>query len=181
MPDAEATQTSTGRRLFFALWPQPAVANRIAALTRELGVNGRAIPADRIHLTVLFLGATSEALETDIVGRLPSVMPYGPIDMLLDTVGCFRRAGVAWVAPGAMPPGLADLHAALSAAATAAGLTPERREFRPHVTLARRTRGRRSGSIDGIRWVSTELTLVESVAAERGVDYRVRRRWPLGV
>ena len=45
------------RRLFFALWPDEATRERMAALLKALrGARGRAVKAEKLHVTLAFIG-----------------------------------------------------------------------------------------------------------------------------
>ncbi|HKJ94183.1 MAG TPA: RNA 2',3'-cyclic phosphodiesterase [Gammaproteobacteria bacterium] len=169
-----------GRRLFFALWPPAVIADRILALPERFGIRGRVTRRERLHLTVLFLGDVPATAESNLVRGLPRSIPTGPVDLTLDTLGGFARAGVWWLGPSVVPRALNDLHATLVDAAAVAGIAVERRPFRPHVTLARRSRPGPETSVDAIRWRADELTLVASVDTGGRAAYRVCSRWPLG-
>jgi 2'-5' RNA ligase len=72
-----------------------------------------------------------------------------------------------------MPAGLRSLHAALGDGLRAQGLPMEAREYRPHVTLARRAEGSVPPvQAPGLRWRITACVLVKSVP---GAGYRVLR------
>lgn len=148
-------ENASGRRLFFALWPDAATRAQLAALIPVLPaaslVGARPVPAPKLHLTLAFLGyvpASAEAqlirLVQDNADRPPlsSVSPRDPTAALtvsLDALGHWPRGGILFVAPTQTPAALATLAAAVAAKARAVGIalagdTP----FRPHITLARR-------------------------------------------
>ena len=58
-----AAKAAPTRRLFFALWPDPALQAGIAEtaerIARTRKIEGRTIAAERLHLTLLFLGVVS--------------------------------------------------------------------------------------------------------------------------
>jgi 2'-5' RNA ligase len=126
-------------RLFFALWPDAAAAAALAELAVVLAtpLQGKAVPAQKIHLTLAFLGEVAE-------DRLAAAIAAGDtahgaeFALALDHVGAFRRARVAWAASRAVPPALGELHASLRSAILQHGLPVEERRFAPHMTLVRR-------------------------------------------
>jgi 2'-5' RNA ligase len=82
--------------------------------------------------------------------------------------------GIAVLEPHSEPQGLLDLHARLSGALLALGLTPEARTYRPHVTMARRASGAGvPASGPAIDWAITHYALVES----RQGQYTVLREY----
>lgn len=126
-------------RLFIALWPDPAIRHALRARRDCWTWPHGASPVDaaKLHLTLHFLGA----IPTE---RLPALqaglaLPFSPFSLSLGIPTLWPH-GIAVLEPHAEPPALLQLHADLSNALVALGLTPEARPFRPHVTLARRAK-----------------------------------------
>jgi 2'-5' RNA ligase len=121
--------------------PEP----NLTALERHLAECARAAPAyrwvepDSLHLTLRFLGNVEpEALER-VRGELASVGGT-PFTLALDGRGTFgpRTAPrVVWLGVSAGLEPCAALAARVEAVCQRAGLDPEERPFRAHVTLAR--------------------------------------------
>ena len=59
------------------------------------------------------------------------------------------------------------------------GFWSDFRDFRPHVTVARRCTGGRRGEIDPVIWPVTEFALMVSDLDHKGASYRVLEAWPL--
>lgn len=121
-----------------------------AAVRRRLGDYLRACagattgfrwaPAANLHLTLRFCGGLEEEVVTTLRHELRSVAGAA-FSIALGGVGTFggRRPRVVWlqVAQGGEP--LARLAADVEEACRAAGLEPEERPFRAHLTLGRAT------------------------------------------
>lgn len=131
-------------RTFIALELPDAFATDIAALARRLSASleGRFLPRENHHLTLAFLGDTSEsdvasaidALETACVGARP-------IPLRSDGLGKFGRANDATLWLGIAPdPELTSLVDRLRAELTARCVPFDAKPFKPHITLARRAR-----------------------------------------
>ncbi len=170
------------QRLFLALWPgHKAAAATSAAARRWLqDCPCRLVPAQRLHLTLVFLGnVTAEALP-GVKAAARSVSAPG-FELALDTAGFWRRAGVAWLAPSAPPPALKDLAAQLRKALQGAGFELETRSFRPHVTIARKL-NKRPVLAPGapVNWRCGGFCLVHSVTHASGPQYRQIAQFPLG-
>lgn len=170
-------------RLFLALWPDPPLAAELArrgeALAQRTG--GRPIPAERIHLTVAFLGEQDD--ERAAVSAAGSVDPPGAIELCLDELGVFPGASVLWTGPTQTPQALMVLNAQLRAALAELAV-PLSGGFRPHVTLVRGIRrpaavGDTPAESEPLDWRAERLVLVESRSGLRGPEYRTRQRWPL--
>lgn len=97
----------------------------------------RVVPAENLHLTLLFLGELREPVlaDVDLAFRQLSVPGF---DLALAALGMFGGARPRAVYVGAARnPGLAHLQAKVVAAARGAGLSPGGQRFTAHVTLAR--------------------------------------------
>lgn len=166
-------------RLFFAIWPDAAARDALSRLAASLEshVGGRAIPADKIHLTLAFLGDVAPEHAADLVKAADKVRE-APFDLTLDRTGAFRRARVSWVGASAAPAPLIAVEAALRAGLRARGFELEERAFNPHVTLVRKAeRTLAVEPIEPIAWRIEEFALV---ASELGSGiYKTMAMWPL--
>lgn len=166
-------------RLFFAVWPDAEAAGRLAALARELAAaaDGKPVPEEKIHLTLAFLGAL-DANNAALAREAGASIRAAAFDLVLDRLGSFRGARVAWTGCGVVPRGLARLHAALAQELRVRGFELEERDFTPHVTLARKIRRAvERRETEAIAWRADALTLVLTEAASGG--YKVVERWNL--
>jgi RNA 2',3'-cyclic 3'-phosphodiesterase len=153
-------------RVFIALWPPPDVAAQIVRCTapRVLAQAGRATLAADLHLTLAFLGALS-AEQIDAARAALEALHHPRLTLELDRIGCFKRAEVLWIAPSRVPATLTEMHSELWRKLAVAGFEPERRAFKPHLTLARRARPLRARTIEpSIPWSVETLALATSAA-----------------
>ena len=151
-------------RLFFALWPPKTARALLAELGTKLAQDcgGRAVVADKIHLTLAFLGEVDAAGEVRAL-EVAEAIAFEPFELVLDRVGCFPRAHVAWAAPSAPDPRAGRLAEELAAGLRAAGFALERRAFAAHVTLVRRiVRPCAEAPSESIAWKANAFALVES-------------------
>ena len=163
-------------RLFFAVWPEPAAARALARVGESLAglAGGKPVPAEKIHMTLAFLGSLDEEEVGGAVAAAAGVKS-APISMAIDSVGSFRRAGVGWAAPSQPCAELASLQEALAAGLRARGFRLEDRAFTPHATLVRKIgKPVPRAPMPGIRWRSRALTLVESTGDG---SYEVVESW----
>jgi len=124
-------------RLFLALWPDPVTTGSLAAWRDAFAWPAGAVvvPAERLHLTLHFIGAVPSARLTELAAGLR--VPVTPFELQLDDAEVWPR-GLVTVGVRQVPAELLALHAALGEALQRLGLPVERRAFRPHVTLARK-------------------------------------------
>ena len=124
-------------RLFVALrLPDPL---RAAVDELQSGLrSARWLDGDGLHLTLAFIGEVEGSRQPRIEAALTGVNASA-LRMELHGLGCFPPRGalrVLW--SGASPKTeLASLARSVRHALGRAGLTPERRRFMPHVTIAR--------------------------------------------
>ncbi|MFI4966451.1 MAG: RNA 2',3'-cyclic phosphodiesterase [Caulobacterales bacterium] len=123
-------------RLFAAL-PIPQDIG-LALARRQTGVEGaRWRPPETLHITLRFFGDIREDLARDLDAELMTLR--GPaFGIELSGVGAFGEAPdlhVLWAGVGESEP-LRRLAKACETAARRAGLKPETRHYRPHLTLA---------------------------------------------
>lgn len=127
-------------RLFFALWPQPPVRAEMmqhAALWR-FSAPARPTPADKLHLTLLFMDGVPQSCLQDLVDIGQRIAARSRAFTLeLNAAAAWPRGGIAHLAPNHPPRELGALRQALLDAARQADIAHDARAFRPHVTLAR--------------------------------------------
>lgn len=119
-------------RAFIAL-PIPASdAEVLEAMGDRLDV-GRTVPSENAHLTLAFLGDVPEADLREVADALETLAPPS---FAFDLSG-IEAFGTALALRGHGGAPLADLQARVKSRLVGAGITLERRRFRPHVTFAR--------------------------------------------
>jgi len=163
-------------RLFLAIWPSPAESEELLRYQRRWSWPPGATPvaADRLHLTLHFIGS----LPRQRLGELRSGLQVAvePFELALNRAEAWPR-GLVVLRAAAPDAALQRLHDRLGEALLALGLTPERRRFRPHVTLARRATASVPpiGAAD-LRWQVGSYALVESLAGTTG-GYLIRQQY----
>ena len=166
------TRIST-TRLFFALWPDPAMRHLLQERRDAWGwpKGATPVPADKLHVTLHFLGGQpGERLQEFLDGLK---VPFEPFRLELATATVWHN-GIAVLEPAPAPPELLALHARLSDALVALGLRPEARPYRPHVTMARRATGAAvPAGFAPVAWDVNGYALVES----RNGVYTVLRQY----
>lgn len=122
-------------RLFLAIPIPEAVGDRLAALETDLPGAAWRLP-EQYHLTLRFLGEIDGALARDVDGEVARVAA-APFELMLAGAGSFggREPSAVWA--GVSPSDqLMRLATACESAVRRAGLPPETRKYKPHVTLA---------------------------------------------
>jgi 2'-5' RNA ligase len=187
-------------RLFVAVEIDATVAQRAAALgealrrrAREAAPRARVtwVAADRLHVTVRFIGEVDERQATAIRAALAPRLELDAFDLVVAGAGAFPpkgppRALFAGIAEGAE--GLVAVEREVSARLVACGVPREDRAYRPHLTLARvrEAAGLRSasllegagaGTLGAMR--ADAITLFQSRLSPEGPTYEALQRTPL--
>ena len=175
------------RRLFFALWPEPAqqrtLAQTVAALVPQ-GAGGRAVPTENLHLTLAFLGAVAEEALPRLRATAAALQsPEGEaaaLEVTLDALQYWPRAKLVCAVPMTPVPELAAIAETLKQALIGAGFRPDLKPFRAHVTLTRKVASAPSAlTLPPQRWSFEKFSLIESRTAAGGSIYSVVDFWPL--
>ncbi len=103
------------QRLFFALWPEPELQQRLARAAAALlpHADGRRVREANLHCTLVFLGAV-EAAQRLCLEDAASLVRAEPFTLTLDRLGYFRRPQVAWLGCTTTPAALQALVAGLT-------------------------------------------------------------------
>lgn len=174
-------------RLFFALVPDEATRERLAAVAGALkasrpGLRARWINPDRYHATLHFLGDHAALRPTLVEGAIAAAdkISTTPFTWTLDRATSFRGReppcvlqGVETCAP------MQQLWSVLGKALALAGQHARlERSFTPHVTLAY-SHGTmlESTEVESVAWPVTDFVLVHSVVGQG--SYQILRRWSL--
>lgn len=174
-------------RLFSAIEIPRSIAERLTLL--RAGLSGaRWIDPENYHLTLRFIGDVDGATARDFTSALGGI-DVPPFQLRLNGLGSFGgrkpRAIFAGIAPS---DSLEALQRANERAAREAGLPPEGRNFKPHVTLARLRGARadavaayleRQGGVVAEPFSVTRFVLYSSRASVGGGPYVVEAAYPL--
>ena len=170
-------------------------ARHAAALARwKEGFAGlRWVPSEKLHLTLRFLGKTGDEVvetlrkrvEKAVRGRSPFALRIGP-------AGCFgsrKRPRVLWYGLDEGGESLEEIARELETIARALRFEPEKRPWRPHLTVARNPASAAvtgweaalsDRGLSGLGQTVSEVVLFSSVIRPGGAVYSPVWRVPLG-
>jgi 2'-5' RNA ligase len=178
---------SAARRLFFALWPEP--AERVALATATAAVvaasGGRPVAEEQLHLTLAFLGAVPgtrtaelQALTRQAGATWPQARPTPQLSFA--RLAYWRKARVL-VALAEADAHLTSVAEALRTGALEAGFSPDLKPFRAHVTVARKVAHAVCDTpLTPVLWSCRLIALIESRTTPHGPLYSVVESAPLG-
>jgi 2'-5' RNA ligase len=176
-------------RLFAALSIPPEIGRSLQ--TRQTGVDGaRWRPLEAFHVTLRFYGEIRQDVARDLDAELMGVSGR-PFEIVLEGAGAFddgEGINAVWVGV-AENAELRRLAEACEGAARRAGLKPDKRNYKPHVTLAYL---RRPDPVQVAAWIQSNnllksppiavdrFGLYSSTLGREGSHYRLEAEYPLG-
>jgi 2'-5' RNA ligase len=154
----------------------------------------RWIPLENIHLTLRFLGNTPLTQLEAIYEQLDrTAAMHEPFALYLDELGCFpneRRPRIIWVGVKGDRDQAGALQRSIEQAIEPLGWEPEKRSFRPHLTIGRvKDEATRGGARIELPWgkgvapapiAVRAVHLYESQLTPSGSIYTIRHTSPLG-
>jgi 2'-5' RNA ligase len=179
-------------RLFAAVTPPSRVLDHLAAAIAAVRDDGSALrwsAREQWHVTLAFYGELAPERLPALARRLARAAGRTPpLDLALAGGGAFprpERAHVLWAGVRGDLRGLRRLADSAAAAGRHLGVPPDRKPYRPHLTLARcRTPTDLSGvvaglaAVDGGLWRAGELRLILSRLGP-SPSYETLHTWPL--
>jgi 2'-5' RNA ligase len=162
-------------RLFFALWPDPAVARQLAQMACRLNLeSGRPVDPKNYHVTLAFVGEVPDA-RLAVMQQIGRSLRVSRFTFEFDSIEFWRDSKVVVAAARVASPGLLDLWAKLN---DSIGLPRER--LRAHVTLARKvTQAPVPQAMSPIEWQATNYSLIRSDTGGVQSAYTVLDTWSL--
>lgn len=185
-------------RLFAAIELPEDVRARLASAAADLrgrlrrSVDARWVEAEKLHLTVRFIGQVEDDRAPALIERVRAPVPLPPFDVRFGACGVFPPSGsprVIWIGVAEGAASLSGIHRELNDRLMPFGFEPEHRPFSAHLTLARVRTARSGGKIRAavgaftvpdVRCHVSHVTLFRSHLSPRGSRYDVVAAIPLG-
>ena len=168
-------------RLFFALWPDEVLRERLHDSAKAIPVEppARRVPPGNLHLTLHFIGNVYFD-QLACLQQQARLIETDAFEFNIDSRGYFSKPRVAWLGCSEPPPALVDLHRQLGQGLRHCDYQPEKRRYNPHVTVARKIESLPElQSFEAISWKVENFALVEVCQTASGVQYRVKETFPL--
>jgi len=169
----------SGRRLFFALWPDDDFRDELVRVTRPMTdiATGRLVPPENYHLTLLFLDHVPDA-DYDAVVAAGRAVQFDGVSVELNQWGVFEGPKVIWYGNATQSDALVSIVEHLRNALDGVVKLRRERSFRPHVSLVRKqTELSELAPPEKLVWQASDFVLVESVFGPGRAIYRVLERF----
>lgn len=173
-------------RLFLALELPDSIKAQLLPLQRLAPAGSKLVPRVNMHITLVFIGKA----ELEPVRQALNHLKFPAVSITLAEPGCFRqRKGSHFWVGLRDNTGLLDLHQQLVTALKEAGLEPDDKPFRPHITLARYKGALRESArrpflsqrvpTPAMTFQPPYFSLYSSETLPEGPLYRIEERYPL--
>ena len=161
------------KRLFFALWPDDRQRDRLRNAISPVAklIEGTAVYRGSWHVTLAFIGDFPEAAGPSLLEATQSIR-FEPFRLRFDRAEYWPRPKVGVLVAQTVPAELERVVGDLNKILTDAGVVPEERRFRPHITIVRRARTfetQRLAQPCLVEWAGFKL--IESVRDRGGSSY----------
>ncbi len=162
------------RRLFFALWPSANQRRQIdsAIESYRAGLTGKWTVRDNWHVTLVFIGGV-------LVSDMPALQAAArevrcpAIKLRFELLDYWARPKIMCLQVDSVPNQLIELVTSLESAAKSFGFKPDKRGYRPHMTIARKARFFKPITLAQpfeLHW--SGFGLIESVSTPSGIQYK---------
>lgn len=140
----------------------------------------RRVAVHNYHVTLAFLGDTTDS-QLQIIDERLDVSGCPAFELTLNDLGYWPDSAVLWLAPKQVCTEISALAQVGKRVANRAGLKVSRRNYQPHLTLARKAQSVPSAPLldPDFQFIVSSVQLYQSILDRDGVRYRELRSWPL--
>ena len=127
------------QRLFFSLKFSAEQQQQLLPYQQQalkLCPDAKAVDSDNLHLTLFFLGQTDSEQKQRLICAAGQIK-LAPFSITLDTLSCFNKPKILYLAPSQVPDALLQLQQHVVECCKAEGFSDMHDKYRPHITLAR--------------------------------------------
>jgi 2'-5' RNA ligase len=168
-------------RLFFAVWPDTATQECLAAAAAavDYGAGAQLVSRENYHLTLAFVGEVAESHLPDLqtIGR---ELRSPGFTLKFDAYEYWPKPEVVVCAAREIPGALAEIWERLHGNLAAHNLAQNPKRLRPHTTLARKvSQAPVWTAMSEFAWIAREFSLVRSDTTGTRSVYTVVDTWPL--
>jgi 2'-5' RNA ligase len=168
-------------RVFFALWPEPAIQRQLHAVAKEYQArcDARVMRTDTLHMTLQFIGNIKRSQLPKLISAADKVSATPRFRLELNTLSFWKHNRIGYATLAASEPELEKLASTLQHELANVGFIADSTKFSAHVTLLRNVEHiLASQNFMPVTWQVNSFVLVESVTATQKTQYKILREWP---
>lgn len=168
--------------MFFALWPDPAIQQKLHKIAEKYqpACNARVMRADTLHMTLQFIGNIERQQLPRMINAGSKITGITPFEIELDALAFWKHNRIGYAALNADVPELEKLVTALQQNLANENIASDSTKFSPHVTLLRNVeRTLPPQDCPTIKWPVNSFVLIESLTNNQKTEYRPLKEWSL--
>lgn len=168
-------------RCFLGFEPSPQTKLAMQSWREKaLGYFEKSVPAANFHVTAVFLGQCSDSQLDTLCNEIESYQ-YPSFSLNFDQLGYWAKPKILYLGCQQVPTSVIKSVNQLTTIAKRSQLNIVHRDYTPHVTIVRNNKSNPPAPLfePDISCSFTHLHLYESVSANSGVQYLIRKSWPL--
>ncbi|GAB2923101.1 RNA 2',3'-cyclic phosphodiesterase [Rheinheimera gaetbuli] len=164
------------QRLFFSLKFSAGQQQQLLPYQQQaLNVcpGAKAVASENLHLTLFFLGLTDSVQQQRLISAAGQIK-LAPFSITLDTLSCFIKPKILYLAPSQLPDALLQLQLQVAECCKAEGFSDMHDKYRPHITLARQAlcAGQFQQPVTPLTLHISEFALYQSAQFNGHLQYR---------
>lgn len=166
-------------RLFFALWPDGEIRTQLDNVALQLkNEDIRRVKKSNLHITLEFLGEVSDETCQNLIDEI-SKLHGNAFSLELTHIGWWKKPQILWIG-SSIPKPLLNLVKSIKTCVEQQGLKPDQREYKPHVTIARKVKCKQALETQfTMQWNVSSFALIVSKSTDAGVEYHPIKEWSL--
>jgi len=134
---------------------------------------------DDLHITLVFLGSVASE-QRGCIERVADGIQVEPFTLFLDRVDYWEQPRIQCLGVSKTPAPLSMLVQRLQSGLMDCGFEPEKRVYKPHVTLSRKAKKQQPISLKTpIEWPVSEFALAGSSTGKKPPRYQMIKHWSL--
>lgn len=141
------------------------------------------VPSANFHITLAFTGQIRDNDIEVLCDRTNELLESGEFktdSLKLIETGFWPKPGILWIGPKSWPDNLIKLSSKLQNVGRHFGAKKDKKAYRPHLTLSKRTQTPSYPTLAPNFDLSyDQVSLYHSIAMKNGVRYMEIERWPL--
>lgn len=168
-------------RIFFALWPDKPTQKALHGIASQYAstYKARAMKANTLHITLLFLGDV-ERKRLPLLIEAAGKVSQPAFKLILDQLSFWPRIKLTCATMQKPEPALNQLITSLKEALTPLGFVFDNKPYIMHVTLLRNVMNMLATQpITPVDWNANTFVLAESTLSKQGSSYQILEKWSL--
>jgi len=167
------------QKVFLGLWPDNVLRKQIDDITKSLDAEGKPVPAQNLHMTLVFVGYVNKT-KLQCIKNFVKTVKVDPFELKIDKTGYFEKK-LFWLGCKKIPDELIQLQQVLETDLQKhCNYLPKKGFYTPHITLQRKVVNPVYLELEKpIIWSVNSFSLIQSQQRESSPIYSELASWDL--